>query len=46
MTYQFLCRYFKPKVAAWLTAIWFAILLIAIIVLSVFDEETFIYKNF
>jgi hypothetical protein len=46
MTYKFLCRYFKPRVAAWLTVTWFALLLIVMFALSVFSEESFIYINF
>ena len=46
MTYRFFCRYFRPGVAAWITAFWFALLLIATFVFSAYGEDAFIYLNF
>jgi hypothetical protein len=46
MTYRFFCRFFRPKVSAWLTAIWFALLLIATFAFSSYREEAFAYINF
>jgi hypothetical protein len=46
MTYQFFCRFFRPKVAVWISTVWFALLLIAIFALSAYREEAFIYINF
>ena len=46
MTYQFFCKYVNPKLAVWLTALWFGILLVAIFVFSAFGEDVFVYKNF
>lgn len=46
MTYHFLCGFFKPKIAAWLTAIWFGLLLVTIFIFSVYGEDAFVYKNF
>jgi hypothetical protein len=46
MTYRFLCKYFPPKLSAWLTAIWFATLLFLIFIFSVFREGDFVYIDF
>ena len=46
MTYRFFCRFFKPRMAAWLTVTWFALLLVAIFALSSYAEDEFIYINF
>lgn len=46
MTYRFLCKYVKPRIAAWLTAVWFAVLLILMLVLSSNEENPFLYMDF
>ena len=46
MTYNFLCRFFKPKIAAWLTAIWFGLILVAIFILSAYSGKFIIYQKF
>lgn len=46
MTYRFFCRYFRPWVAALITALWFALLLVIIFIFSGYSEGAFVYINF
>jgi hypothetical protein len=46
MTYYFFCKYFKASVAAWLTALWFAVLFMIMFILSAYSERPFVYLNF
>lgn len=46
MTYRFLCKYFKPRVAGWITAFWFAVLIMAMYMLSSSEEDIFLYIDF
>jgi hypothetical protein len=46
MTYNFLCKFFHKKTAAWITAIWFAVLFMIMFALSSYNEQAFIYLDF
>lgn len=46
MTYYFLCKFFNKRFAAWITALWFAILFMIMFALSSFDEQAFMYMDF
>ncbi len=46
MTYHFFCKYFKPRIAGWLTALWFTMLFMLMFILSSSDEDLFLYMDF
>jgi hypothetical protein len=46
MTYHFFCKLFKPKIAAWITALWFALLFLIVFALSGYQETPFMYLDF
>jgi hypothetical protein len=46
MTYRFFRRFFGKTAAAWMTALWFALLLFMMFALSGFGESPFAYLNF
>ena len=46
MTYHFFMKIFGRKAAAWITALWFALLLVIMWMLSSYEEGPFMYLNF
>jgi hypothetical protein len=46
MTYYFFRRFLKENTAAWVTALWFALLFLIMLILSGYDESPFMYLNF
>jgi hypothetical protein len=46
MTYHFFRGFFGEKTAAWITALWFALLLLVMLMLSAYDEGPFFYLDF
>jgi len=46
MTYSFFLRFFSPRAAAWMTAVWLSGLFMVMVMLASFDEPVFIYLDF
>jgi hypothetical protein len=46
MTYRFFSRFFTPRTAACITALWFALLCLIMLVLSGYGESPFMYLDF
>jgi hypothetical protein len=46
MTYHFFRRFFSENTAAWITALWFALLFLIMLMLSAYDERPFMYLDF